>query len=108
MINRRRFCRSIRGIGSAPRRPHRTSHRDRVRIKASAEVVGQTVCVLVNFRLKDVRWVYIQARASMKQKVERETMNERVLTCTSDVCVCACSYLYMCIYTCVITYMCIV
>lgn len=33
----------------------------------------------------------------MKQKVERETMNERVLTCISDVCVC---YLYMCVYTC--------
>jgi len=44
-------------IGSAPRRPHRMLHRDRVGMKASAWVVDQTVCVLVNFRLKDVRWV---------------------------------------------------
>lgn len=47
--------------------------------------------------------IYIQARASMKQKVERETMNERVLTCTSGVYVCVLS---LCVFnTCVITYM---
>lgn len=39
----------------------------------------------------------------MKQKVERETMNERVLTCTSDVCVYSIS-ICMCVYTCNNTY----
>ncbi|KYN40253.1 hypothetical protein ALC56_05198 [Trachymyrmex septentrionalis] len=40
-----------------------------------------------------VRWG-IQAKASMKQKVERDTMNDRASTCTSGVCVCI--YIYTC------------
>lgn len=38
----------------------------------------------------------------MKQKVERETMNERVLTCTSGVYLCLCvRIISMCVfYTC--------
>lgn len=93
-------------IGSAPRRPGccigMLSRDESIGVGDS----GSNGMRVGEFSVERRAMGNIQARASMKQKVERETMNERGLTCTSDLCVYSIS-MCMCVYIRVSKHICV-